>query len=125
MAGQFARRGLPVGRDDLQIRRCHRGVAVNLHARQAGKMAEAAGDGGLVFRCFHDRCDSFVAQRTFAPAKVDLAIGRERIAVVAVGAGVGGRRVTRDQMKDRELVFNRPQTVLQKSCAYSVRISLR
>jgi hypothetical protein len=29
---------MPVGRDDLQIRRRHRGIAIEIDARQSGKM---------------------------------------------------------------------------------------
>ena len=96
-------------------------IAVNLHAWQSGEMAEAAGDGGLVLGRLHNRCDRFVASCALAAAEVDLAIGSERIAVIAVGAGVGGGRVACDQMIDRKLVLDRSQAILQCTmrCAHA------
>ena len=86
----------------------------NFDARQAGEMAEAAGDSSLVLRRLYDRCNGVVAGRAFAAAEVDLAIGRERLAIVAVGASVGGGRMTCDQMIDRKRIFDRAQAVFQR-----------
>jgi hypothetical protein len=110
----FARRSLPVGRDDLQIRDGHGAVAVDLDARQPGEVAKASGNRGLVLGCFHQGSDRVVAARTLAAAEIHLAVGNERLAIVAIGPGVGGGRMTGDEMKDGELVFDRAHAVFQR-----------
>ena len=123
VARHFARRGLPVRRDDLQIRDGHGAVAVDLDARQPGEMAEAAGDRGLMLGCLHHGRDRVVAARTLAAAEIHLAVGNECLAIVTVGPGVGGGRMTCDQMIDRELVFDRAQrssSVIAWSCRVPV-----
>jgi hypothetical protein len=52
--------------------------------------------------------------RTLAAAEVHLAVGNERLAIVAIGPGVGGGRMTGDEMKDGELVFDRAHAVFQR-----------
>src|SRR5262249_60605959 len=75
---------------------------------------EAAGDRGLVLRCPPHAPDVLVADSSFSARKIHLAVGRESIAVVAVGAGIGGRRVTCDQVINRERIFDRPQAILNR-----------
>ena len=86
MAGKFARRTMPVGCDDLQIGRRHRGVAIKLHAWQPGEVTEAASNRGLVLGRLHNPGDCLVPARTLAAAKIDLAIGGERIGIISIGA---------------------------------------
>jgi len=82
-------------------------------------MAEAAGDRCLMFRCFHNRGYCFIPRRAFAPSEIDLAIAGERIAVITIVAGIGGRRVALDQMLDGELVLHGAQAVFQRMrCAH-------
>jgi hypothetical protein len=78
-------------------------------------MTEAAGDRSLVLRRPDDGRDRLVSSRAFAATKIDLAISGERVAVVSIGAGIGGRRMACDQMIDRHRVFDRAQAILQRS----------
>src|SRR5262245_41133123 len=94
----FARRGLPVRRDDLQIGDGDRAVAVDLDARQPGEVAKASGNRGLVLGRFHQAADRVDAARALAAAEVHLAVGDERFTIVEIGPGIGGRRVTGDEV---------------------------
>src|SRR5262249_47956663 len=97
VARQLARRTPPIGRADLQIGRYHGGLAVEIGARRARKITETTGDRSLVFGRLYNARDPFISNRAFPAAKIDLAVGGERIAIVTIGAGVGGRGMTRDQ----------------------------
>ena len=90
-------------------------VAVELDARQAGEVAQAAGDRRLMLGRAHHRRDRLVAVGGLAAAEIDHAVGREGVAVIAVAAGVGGGRMAGDQMIDRERVLDRAQAVLQRA----------
>jgi hypothetical protein len=59
------------------------------------------------------RPPAIAASRAFAAAEVHLAVGDERFAIIAVGPGIGGRRMTRDEMKDCQLVFEHADAVLE------------
>jgi hypothetical protein len=102
MAGKFRRLRLAVRGNHLQVRDRRRGVAVQLHARQAGEMAQSAGDRGLVFGRLDHRGNRVIAIGGLAAAEVDDAVGHEDVAVLAVVAGIGGGRMADDQMIDRE-----------------------
>src|SRR5262245_11259149 len=115
VAGQFARGSLPVGRDDLQVRRRDRGISIELDARQPGEMTEAAGDGGLMLGRLHDGRDRFIAVRTLATTEVDRAIRGECVAIVTVGPGIGRRRVAGDQVIDRERILHRAEAILRRN----------
>src|SRR5262245_30263353 len=113
VAGKFARGSVAVGRNDLQVRRRDCGVAIELHTWQPGEMTEPAGDCSVVLRRPDDGRDCLVSSRAFAAAKIDLAIRGERVAVISISAGIGGRRMACDQMIDRQRVFDRAQAILQ------------
>src|SRR5262245_51808529 len=86
-------------------------------------MTETAGNCSLMLGRFYNPCDRFISRRTFSAAKIDLAIGGEHIAIVTIGAGVGGRGVTGDQMIDRKRVLDCAQTVFQHvRCAHVCRL---
>src|SRR5215510_4327126 len=68
VAGKFARRGLPVGCDDLKVGRRYRRVPIEMHARQSREMTKAAGDRGLVLGRPHDRGDCLVSGGALAAA---------------------------------------------------------
>src|ERR1700688_5077211 len=113
MAGHFHRRRALVRGDDLQIRSRHRGVAIELYARKARKMAQAAGDRSLVLARAYDPRDCLVAVGGLAAAEVDRAVSREGVTVIPIGAGVGGGRMAGDQMIDRQRVLDRAPAALQ------------
>jgi hypothetical protein len=77
-----------------------------------------------MFRCLHQRPDRVITARALAAAEVHLAFGGEGIAIVAVSAGVGCRRMTRDQMIDGEPVLDRAQAILQW-CTHMIDSSCR
>ena len=116
MPGQLDRFGFAVRREHLQIGNRHRVVAVELDARQAGEMAQADGDRGLMLGRAHDGADILVAGR-FLVAEIDLAVRHEGVAVISLGAGIGRRRMTGDQVIDREHVLDRAQSVFQRAVA--------
>src|SRR5262245_26477721 len=115
VAGKLARGGVAVGCNDLQVRRRDRPVAIQLNAWQPGEMTETAGDRSLVLGRPDDGRDRLVSTRAFAAAKIDLAISGEGVAVVSIGAGIGGRRMACNEMIDRQRVFDRAQAILQRS----------
>jgi hypothetical protein len=47
-------------------------------------------------------------------AEIDDGVRREGVAVIAVAAGIGGRRMAGDQMKDRKSVLDRTQAILKR-----------
>jgi len=61
-------------RQDLQVRRHHRPVAVELDARQACEMRKPPGDRRLVRRRLRNRRDRIVAGRGLASAEIELAV---------------------------------------------------
>ncbi len=69
------------------------------------KWAQAAGDRGLVLGRLHHRADLLIAGCGLG-AEIDDAVFGEGVAVVALGAGVGGGRVAGDQMVNREGALN-------------------
>src|SRR5262245_36953469 len=78
-------------------------------------MTKAAGDRGLVLGRPDDCGDCLVSGGALAAAKIDLAIRGERVAVISIGAGVGGGGMARNQMIDRKRVFDGAQAVLYRS----------
>src|SRR5262245_38957373 len=77
-------------------------------------MTETSGNRSLMLGRFYNPRDRLISRRTFAAAKIDLAVGGERIAIVTIGSGVGGRGMTGDQMIDRKRVLDCAQTVFQR-----------
>src|SRR5262245_13536234 len=77
-------------------------------------MTETSGNRSLMLGRFYNPRDRLISRRTFPAAKIDLAVGGERIAIVTIGAGVGGRGMTRDQLIDRKRVLDCAQTILQR-----------
>src|SRR5262245_47937554 len=77
-------------------------------------MTETSGNRSLMLGRFYNPSDRLISRRTFAAAKIDLAVRGERIAIVTIGSGVGGRGMTGDQMIDRKRVLESAQTVFQR-----------
>jgi hypothetical protein len=53
-------------------------------------MTDTTGNRCLLLGRLYNACDRFMSRRTFPAAKIDLAVGGECIAIVTIGAGVGG-----------------------------------
>jgi hypothetical protein len=63
---------------------------------------------------FHQGADRVAAARALAAAEVHLAVSDERFAIIAIGPGIGGRRMTGDEVKDCQLVFEHAHAALER-----------
>src|SRR6516165_8301897 len=87
--------------------------------RQPGEMGEAAGNSGLMARAFQARGDSLVAAGTgqIGAAIEHAVVGIDRFGVI-IGAGIGARRVSGDQIVDLQPVLDGPDALFERAALF-------